>query len=112
MQEERGERVRRSLADAENLARELRHTQQVVAGELAGWQDMHERLGRRAIRDLARGMITTETMRLEGIKRALRKARQPLGSLDITAAPPNGVTTTAASTGLASLSSGQGEGTG
>jgi hypothetical protein len=73
LNEEREERARRSEAEAQNLARELRYTQQTVAGELAGWRDMHERIGRKAIADLARGMLITERMRLEAMQRALRK---------------------------------------
>lgn len=65
--------MRAGQAEVNNLSRELRYTQQTVAMELAGWQDMHERMGRRAIRELARGMVVLEKMRLEGMKRALRK---------------------------------------
>ncbi|KAB5530548.1 hypothetical protein GE09DRAFT_395885 [Coniochaeta sp. 2T2.1] len=74
LNEEREEKARRSEAEAEDLAKELRYTQQTVAGELAGWRDMHERIGRKAIGDLARGMLVAERMRLEGMQRALRKA--------------------------------------
>lgn len=73
LNEEREERMRAGQAEVNNLSRELRYTQQTVAMELAGWQDMHERMGRRAIRELARGMVVVEKMRLEGMKRALRK---------------------------------------
>ncbi|KAK4152447.1 hypothetical protein C8A00DRAFT_34863 [Chaetomidium leptoderma] len=72
LNEEKEERARRSEGDAERLCRELRYAQQTVAGELAGWRDMHERMGRRAIRELARGMVVGERMRLEGMVRALR----------------------------------------
>lgn len=65
--------MRAGQAEVNNLSRELRYTQQTVAMELAGWQDLHERMGRRAIRELARGMVVVEKMRLEGMKRALRK---------------------------------------
>ncbi|KAH6854210.1 hypothetical protein B0I37DRAFT_335987 [Chaetomium sp. MPI-CAGE-AT-0009] len=77
--EEREEKARRSEGEAEGLCRELRYAQQTVAGELAGWRDMHERMGRRAIRDLARGMVVGERMRLEGMERALRVAREGWG---------------------------------
>jgi len=60
------------------LCRELRYTQQTVAGELAGWREMHEKMGRRAIRELARGMVIQEKMKLEGLKRALRRVRMPV----------------------------------
>ncbi|KKY39880.1 putative vps9 domain [Diaporthe ampelina] len=73
LNEEREERMRAGQAEVNNLSRELRYTQQTVAMELAGWQDLHERMGRRAIRELARGMVVVEKMRLEGMKRALRK---------------------------------------
>ena len=76
MNEEREEKARRNEHDAELLCKELRYTQQTVASELAGWRDMHERLGRKAIRDLAKGMLTVEKMRLEGLKRALRRVRE------------------------------------
>src|SRR5690606_3549679 len=72
VQEEREEKARRSEGEAETLCRELRYAQQTVAAELAGWREMHERLGRKAIRDLAKGMVVAEKMRLEGLLRALR----------------------------------------
>lgn len=75
LNEEREEKARRGERDAQRLARELRYTQQTVAGELAGWRDVHERMGRRAIREYARGMLTAERMRLEGMQRALRRVR-------------------------------------
>ena len=75
LNEEREERARLSQAEADNISQELRYTQQTVAGELAGWQEMHERIGRRAIKELARGVLVQERVRLEGMKRALRKAR-------------------------------------
>lgn len=73
LNEEREEKARRSEAEAQSLAKELRYTQQTVAAELAGWRDMHERIGRKAIADLAKGMLVEERMRLEGMQRALRK---------------------------------------
>ncbi|KAL1839144.1 hypothetical protein VTJ49DRAFT_1840 [Mycothermus thermophilus] len=66
---------RRHSNEADRLARELRYAQQTVAGELAGWREMHERMGRRAIRELARGMVVAERARLEGLRRALRAVR-------------------------------------
>lgn len=76
LNEEREERMRAGQEEVSNLSRELRYTQQTVAMELAGWQDMHERMGRKAIRELARGMVVVEKMRLEGMKRALRKLKE------------------------------------
>lgn len=68
--------MRAGQAEVNNLSRELRYTQQTVAMELAGWQDMHEKMGRRAIRELARGMVVLEKMRLEGMNRAMRKLNE------------------------------------
>lgn len=59
------------------LGRELRYTQQIVAAELAAWQDLHDKMGRKAIRDLAKGMLVKERTTLEGMRRALRKLKQP-----------------------------------
>ncbi|KAF5007959.1 hypothetical protein FDECE_5728 [Fusarium decemcellulare] len=73
--DEKEERARKSREEAANLAKELRYTQQTVAGELAGWQELHDKMGRRAIREFARGMVVQERMKLEGMMRALRKIR-------------------------------------
>ena len=79
-QEEREGRARKSREEATYLSRELRYTQQTVASELAGWHSIHEKMGRRVIRDLARGMIVQERMKLSGLARALRKIREGTGS--------------------------------
>jgi hypothetical protein len=57
------------------LGKELRYTQQVVASELAGWQEWRAREARRAVRDLVRGMVVRERARLEGMERAARRLR-------------------------------------
>lgn len=75
MNEEREEKAKTAVREAEMLGRELRYAQQTVAGELAGWRDMHEKMGRRAIKELARGMLILEKGRMEGLKRALRKVK-------------------------------------
>ena len=66
------ERLRRSQEELRAIGSELRYTQQTVAGELAGWHDLHERMGRRAIRALVEGMVVREKDRLEGMRRACR----------------------------------------
>lgn len=75
LQEDREEKARQSQEQLDDLGRELRYTQQVVAAELAGFQEVHQKMGRRAIRDFARGMVVQERMRLEGMTRLLRKLR-------------------------------------
>ncbi|KAK8052827.1 hypothetical protein PG996_012128 [Apiospora saccharicola] len=76
MNEEKEERAKEKVKEVEEIGRELRYTQQVVAGELAGWQDMHEKMARRAIREFARGMVVQERCRLDGLRRALRRLKE------------------------------------
>ncbi|RCI14416.1 hypothetical protein L249_5932 [Ophiocordyceps polyrhachis-furcata BCC 54312] len=75
----REQRVRRLREEASDASRELRYTQQMVAAELAGWQEMHERMGRRAVREYARSMLVQERMRLCGMMRAMRRVRRGTG---------------------------------
>ncbi|KAI0111670.1 hypothetical protein F4814DRAFT_362734 [Daldinia grandis] len=80
LNEEREEKARRAQTEVDVLSKELRYTQQTVASELAGWEDMHERMGRRAIKEFAKGMLILERERLQGLRRAQRKL-QDLGSV-------------------------------
>ena len=61
---------------------ELAYTQQTVAGELAGWQELHAKMGRRAISRFAKQMVVREKDRLEGMKRAVRGLEQLKGGRD------------------------------
>ncbi|KAJ6782613.1 hypothetical protein PWT90_00166 [Aphanocladium album] len=72
LQEEKEKKVQKWRQEASYMARELRYTQQTVAAELAGWQNMHDTMARRALREYARGMVLQDRMRLEGMTRALR----------------------------------------
>ncbi len=65
-------KAEKSREELRGVACELTYTQQVVAGELAAWQDLHAKLGKRAIRALAERMVVRERDRLEGMKRAMR----------------------------------------
>ncbi|KAH8808175.1 hypothetical protein F5884DRAFT_704679 [Xylogone sp. PMI_703] len=76
LNEEKEGKVRKAKEEEAQLGKELRYTQQVVAAELAGWQELHERRGRAAIRDLARGMLAREKCVLEGMRRAMRKVKE------------------------------------
>ncbi|KAI1776812.1 VPS9 domain-containing protein [Hypoxylon cercidicola] len=76
LNEEREEKARRAQTEVDTLSKELRYTQQTVASELAGWEDMHERMGRRAIKEFARGMVILERERLQGMRRAQRKLQE------------------------------------
>ena len=76
MNEDREEKVKKLEVEVEMMGKELRYTQTTVAGELAGWREMHERMGRKAIKDLVKGMLVVERGRLEGMKRALRRVKE------------------------------------
>ncbi|KAL5352355.1 hypothetical protein ACLOAV_002302 [Pseudogymnoascus australis] len=71
--------IRREEGERDGLGRELRYTQQVVAGELAGWQEWRAKTLRRAVRDLAEGMVVVERERLKGMMRAVRKVEGERG---------------------------------
>ncbi|KAI6250450.1 hypothetical protein HI914_02032 [Erysiphe necator] len=73
LNEEKEERVRKEKKEVEEVGRELRYTWSVVAGELAGWQDSHENMSKRAIKELVKGMVIREKSVLQGMKRALRR---------------------------------------
>ncbi|TGO58057.1 hypothetical protein BCON_0059g00360 [Botryotinia convoluta] len=75
LNEEKEEKVRRTKEEVEETGRELRYTQQVVAAELAGWQDLHEKMGRKAVKDLAQSMLVRERTTLEGLRRAVRRLK-------------------------------------
>jgi hypothetical protein len=75
LNEEKEDKVRKARDEVAELGRELRYTQEVVSAELAGWEDMHEKMGRKAIKDLARGMLIKERSALEGLRRAQRKLK-------------------------------------
>ncbi|KAI2602375.1 VPS9 domain-containing protein [Hypoxylon sp. NC1633] len=76
LNEEKEEKARRAQTEVDIISKELRYTQQTVASELAGWEDMHERMGRRAIKDFAKGMLILERERLQGLRRAQRKLQE------------------------------------
>ncbi|KAI4176561.1 MAG: hypothetical protein LQ346_007851 [Caloplaca aetnensis] len=66
-------KAQKSKEELRQLGCELRYTQQTVAGELAGWQELHAKLGRRAIKQLAEKMVVIEKDRLDCMKRAVRE---------------------------------------
>lgn len=86
LDKEKEEKVRKVEEERDDLSRELRYTQQVVAGELAGWQEWRAKVARKAIKDLARATVIQERSRLEGMRRAIRKLRVE-GPASSTASP-------------------------
>ncbi|KAJ1334065.1 ankyrin repeat domain-containing protein 27 [Microdochium nivale] len=75
---EKEESIRKAKEEIDGLGRELRYSQQVVASELAGWQVMHEQMGRVAIRDYARNMLVLERERLGGLRRTIRRLKEDM----------------------------------
>lgn len=73
VQRDAQEKMDRSKAELADLGRELRYTQQVVASELASWQESRVEMGRRALRELGRRMVVVERARLESMRRAVRE---------------------------------------
>ncbi|KAL8783419.1 MAG: hypothetical protein Q9195_009395 [Heterodermia aff. obscurata] len=66
------EKAQKSREELRSAGCELRYTQQTVAAELAEWQELHARLGRRAVRGLAQRMVVRQRDQLENMKRAVR----------------------------------------
>lgn len=73
MQRDAQDKMERASDELAGLGKELRYTQQVVAQELAAWQENRVEMGRKALRDFARKMVVTERARLESMKRAVRE---------------------------------------
>jgi hypothetical protein len=73
VQRDAQEKMDRAAEELAGFARELRYTQQVVAGELASWQDGRVQIGRKVLKDFARKMVVTEKARLESMRRAVRE---------------------------------------
>ncbi|KAF2088939.1 hypothetical protein K490DRAFT_72611 [Saccharata proteae CBS 121410] len=72
MQRDAADKVDKSAGELETLGKELKHTQQTVASELAAWQEGRVREGRRACKELAKRMVVAERARLESMRRAIR----------------------------------------
>ncbi|KAF1968395.1 hypothetical protein BU23DRAFT_541385 [Bimuria novae-zelandiae CBS 107.79] len=73
MQRDAQEKMERAKEELSGLGKELRYTQQVVAQELASWQENRVDMGRRALKEFARKMVVTERARLESMRRAVRE---------------------------------------
>ena len=71
-QAEAQEKTEKSREELRTIASELSYTQQTVASELASWQELHAKLGRRAIRALAQRMVVKQRDTLDSMKRAIR----------------------------------------
>jgi hypothetical protein len=72
IQRDAQEKVDRATEELGDLAKELRYTQQVVASELASWQEGRVKSERKILKAFATKMVVTEKARLESMKRAIR----------------------------------------
>jgi hypothetical protein len=72
VQRDAQDKMDKSKVELEDHGRELRYTQQVVAQELASWQENRVDTGKKALRELARKMCVAERARLESMQRAVR----------------------------------------
>ncbi|ORY09084.1 hypothetical protein BCR34DRAFT_516952 [Clohesyomyces aquaticus] len=72
VQRDAQEKMDKAAEELAGLGRELRYTQQIVAQELASWQEGRVDMGRRALKNLAKRMVVTERARLESMRRAVR----------------------------------------
>jgi len=75
MQRDAQEKMEKSADELNGFGKELRYTQQVVAGELASWQESRVEWGRSTLREFARKMVVSEKARLESMRRAVRELR-------------------------------------
>ena len=66
------EKAEISKQELRTVGCELSYTQQTVASELASWQELHAKMGRRAIRALAQRMVVKQKDVLANLKRAAR----------------------------------------
>lgn len=73
VQRDAQEKMDKSKIELEDLGRELRYTQQVVASELASWQENRVEMGRKCLKELAKKMVVVERARLESMRRAVRE---------------------------------------
>ena len=62
--------------EVEKLGKELSWTREVVVGELAGWTEWRERMGREAVRRFVKGMVIKERERGRGLERCLRMLKE------------------------------------
>ncbi|KIX04594.1 uncharacterized protein Z518_05464 [Rhinocladiella mackenziei CBS 650.93] len=62
--------------DIDRLGKELRYTQEIVVGELAGWTTWREEWGKEEIKRMARNTVVKEKERLRCMQRALRLLKE------------------------------------
>ncbi|GAB7361063.1 hypothetical protein MBLNU230_g1103t1 [Neophaeotheca triangularis] len=74
--EEAERKLARGREEVAALGRELRYTQQTVAGELAGWWEGRAGEGRRVVREFAKRSLVRERARLQELRRVLGEVRR------------------------------------
>lgn len=63
-------------AEIESKGKELRYTQEVVLGELAGWTSWREQWGRNEIRRFTRATLVKERERLKNMERVMNNLKK------------------------------------
>jgi len=69
-------KIQKGEKEIERLGKELRYTQQVVAGELAGWQAWRVEVGKAAVKSLVKEMVIRERERGKGLERVMRRLKE------------------------------------
>ncbi len=62
--------------EIDKLGRELRYTQEVVVGDLAGWTSWRAGYGKYEIKKYVKGTVVKERERLKGMQRILRNLKE------------------------------------
>lgn len=65
------QRIQESEDQIESLGKELRYTQEVVVGELAGWTEWRGQAGKEGIKEYVRKTVVRERERLNALRRVL-----------------------------------------
>ena len=76
-------KIRDKEEEIVRVGKELRYTQEVVLGELAGWTEWRERVGRQAVKAFVRELVTRERERGRGLDRCLRALREAKGAMEM-----------------------------
>jgi hypothetical protein len=93
IQRDAQEKMDRATEELADFGRELRYTQQVVASELASWQEGRVKSERKILKALATKMVVVEKARLESMKRAIRGLELPKAPEANGTTQPDGPTT-------------------
>ena len=69
-------KIMENEVDIDRMGRELRYTQEVVVGDLAGWTSWRSGFGKEEIKRFVKGSVVRERERLRGMQRVLRGLKE------------------------------------